>query len=67
MANAIGMVFPRAGLGYTVVSVTSKSKVRFVRSFRIYALSHGATLLARGCPRFWCILKSGNGGRSEPE
>lgn len=50
MANAIGMVFLLAGFGYTVVSVTSKSKVRFGRLFRIYALSTGVTLLISWVP-----------------
>ena len=44
LANAIGMVFLLAGLGYTIVNVTSKNKVRFGRLFRIYALSAGVTL-----------------------
>ena len=63
MANAIGMVFLLTGLGFTVVSVTSKSnKVRFGRLFRIYALSSGVTLLISWVRHFWSILRSGNGG-----
>jgi hypothetical protein len=50
LANAIGMVFLLTGLGFTVVSVTSKSKVRFGRLFRIYALSSGVTLLISWVP-----------------
>ena len=50
LANAIGMVFLLTGLGYTLVSVTSKSKVRFGRLFRIYALSSGVTLLISWVP-----------------
>lgn len=50
LANAIGMVFLLTGLGYTVVSVTGKSKVRFDRFFRIYALSAGVTLLISWVP-----------------
>ena len=50
LANAIGMVLLLTGLGYTVVSVTSKSKVRFGRLFHIYALSTGVTLLISWVP-----------------
>lgn len=50
VANAIGMVFLLTGLGYTIVSVTSKSMVRFDRLFRIYALSSGVTLLISWVP-----------------
>jgi len=50
LANATGMVFLLAGLGYAVVSVTGKSKVRFDRLFRIYALSAGVTLLISWVP-----------------
>ena len=50
LANAIGMVFLLTGLGFTVVNVTSKSKVRFGRLFRIYALSAGVTLLISWVP-----------------
>jgi len=50
LANATGMVFLLTGLGFTVVSVTSKSKVRFGRLFRIYALSTGVTLLISWVP-----------------
>ena len=50
LANAIGMVFLLTGLGYAVVSVTDKSKVRFGRLFRIYALSAGVTLLVSWVP-----------------
>lgn len=50
LANAIGMVFLLAGLGYTIVNVTSKSKVRFGRLFPIYALSAGVTLLISWIP-----------------
>ena len=50
LANAIGMVFLLTGLGYTIVRVNSKSKVRFGRLFRLYALSTGVTLLVSWAP-----------------
>lgn len=50
LANAIGMVFLLAVLGYSLVSVTGKTKVRFGRLFCIYALASGVTLLISWVP-----------------
>ena len=50
VANAIGMVLLLTGLGYAVVSVTGRPKVRFGRLFRLYALSTGVTLLISWVP-----------------
>lgn len=51
-ANAVGMTFIGAGLGYLVMTMCMGKKVGFDRLFSVYALSAGVTLLASWVPFF---------------
>lgn len=51
-ANATGMTFIGAGLGYLTMAMCMGKKVGFVRFFNVYALSAGVTLLASWVPFF---------------
>ena len=57
LINAVGMVFILAGLGYTVMVLSTGKKVVFARVFIIYALASSVTLLVSWVPYLLVITE----------